>query len=511
MTDALLISPSGKRTQPRVGLPATVTFDGTDYRTTDWSIGGFKLESGKPDSKPGDVTRARMVMHCKPFDVTLDFTVQVVSANNSGLALHFRFVDPTTEQIQVLRQVIDDYLAGEMSTIDRLMDPQAAPRNVIVPVNDSGVFHAAVRSAIYLSVMVMLIGMLATLVISGILTKRATVAAVTAEGSVVRSPAPGTLVGNTLLPNQVVKKGDKLYSLTVSAQGDHKPEDIRRKIAELQLTLEKQISSLNEIRLLTETEMKRASAANDAAQTEVGSIQRQISAQRSILSRAIALQQNGIGPAQNVDEARVALYALERNLGESRLRLATAQADQGTIGTGITRNYDTNNRPSILQSEAAIRETQAQIALQQTALAELDSSLTIEAPCDCVVDRVYARNGEFVRDGDKLYQLRNVSDNRFRVDAMVPVSDARLLRVGDRAGVELASGKQIEDVKITEITYMQDRDYRVGMPQTMTAETMALITMTTEKRLDESMIGVPALVTYRVGVSSYMRYLLGSP
>ena len=94
---------------------------------------------------------------------------------------------------------------------------------------------------------------------------------------------------------------------------------------------------------------------------------------------------------------------------------------------------------------------------------------------------------------------------------MVPVSDARLLRVGDRAGVELASGKQIEDVKITEITYMQDRDYRVGMPQTMTAETMALITMTTEKRLDESMIGVPALVTYRVGVSSYMRYLLGSP
>lgn len=510
MTDALLISPSGKRTQPRVGLPATITIDGLDYRTIDWSVGGFKLESGKEACKPGDVSRARMVVHCKPFDITLDFTVQVVSANDAGTAMHFRFVDPTAEQIQVLRQVIDDYLAGEMSTINNLMDPDPNRRKLIVPTNQTGTFRAVIRNAIYIFVLVVLIGMMALAVISGVLTKRATVATVTAEGAVVRAPASGVLNGNTLLANQSVKKGERLYRLDVAAQGDHKPEDIRRKIAELQLVLEKQIAELSEIKLLTETERMRSSAANQAAQTEVTSIQRQMSAQRAIMERAVNLQQLGVGSAQNVDEARVDLYALERNLGESRLRLATAQADQFTIGTGITRNYDTNNRPSLIQTEGAIRQTQAQIALQQNALVELDNSLTITAPCDCVVDRVYARAGEFVKDGDKLYQLRNSNDSLFRIDAMVPVGEARLLRVGDGAGVELANGKAIEGVKITDITFMNDRDYRVGMPQTMTAESMALVAMSSDKPLNQAMIGVPAMVTYRVGISSYLRYLIGS-
>lgn len=509
MTDALLISPSGKRTQPRVGLPATITMEGVDYRTTDWSIGGFKLERGKDNSKPGDIHRARMVIHCKPFDVTLDLNAQVVSANDAGVALHFRFVDATADQVQVLRQVIDDYLAGDVTTIDRLMDPETGRRSVIVPANSGHGARALLRSMIYVAVLVLLIGILALSVIGGVLTKRATVAAVTAEGSFVRSPGPGTISGETLLPNQTIRKGDKLYSLSVAAQGDHKPEDIRRKIAELQVKLESQMSELSEIQLLTRTEETRARAATYAARSEVGSIQRQISSQRSILARAITLHQNRVGPAQDVDEARVALHALERDLGVSRLRLATAEADLSTIGTGITRNYDTNNRPSVAQTEAAIRTTQAEIALQQTALAELDQSLTIAAPCDCVVDKVYARNGEFVREGDKLYQLRNVNDRKFRVDALVPVTDARLLRVGEGANVELANGKEIDGVKIQDINFLNDRDYRVGMPQTFTAEPMALVSMSTDKVLAENMIGVPALVTYHVGISNYLRYLLG--
>lgn len=509
MTDALLISPSGKRTQPRVGLPATITIDGKDYRTIDWSIGGFKLETGKADCKPGDITRARMVIHCQPFDVTLDFTVQVVSANSNNVAHHFRFVDPTTDQVKVLRQVIDDYLAGEISTVDRLMDPETGRRAGIAQVQSGYGARAAIRSVIYIAVLVALIGIIALSVIGGILTKRATVASVTAEGALVRAPSPGILNGTTLLPNQTVKQGQKLYSLSVAAQGDHKPEDIRRSIAELQLKLQKQLGELEEIRFLTKTEQARAKAATDAAGAEIGSIQRQISAQRSILARAITLHQNRVGPAQDIDEARVNLHALERNLGVSRLRLATARADYETIGTGITRDYDTNNRPSLAQTEAAIRETQAQISLKQAALVELDNSLTIEAPCDCVIDKVFARNGEFVKEGDKLYQVRNVNDQRFRVDALVPVGDARLLRTGESASVELANGKQIEGVKILDINFLNDRDYRVGMPQTMTDQPMALVAMGTDKPLAENMIGVPALVTYRVGVGNYLRYALG--
>lgn len=209
----VFVSPSGKRAQPRVSLPMTVVIGQAHHRAEQWSIGGFGLGGQQLRMALGTVFSATLILHFNAFDCSIAMTCKAVRCDKHGYAVGFKYVDPAPEQIQILRHLVEEHLAGEVISIGGIIgiiDRVGGGARITHPLA-RGAAARIVRAVVRLTVYLALLLVAATGAVAAtatVLTERATYAAVTTGIAVVRTPGNGVLAGEARAPGTAVAKDE---------------------------------------------------------------------------------------------------------------------------------------------------------------------------------------------------------------------------------------------------------------------------------------------------------------
>jgi hypothetical protein len=98
------------RRDRRYALPRmTVTINGADYVTGDWSLGGFHIVDG-PSLAIGEQVAGAIQIEGR--DGRYDFTAEVVRNNGAGHDVGFHFVELSSELVTVLDRAAFRRFAG---------------------------------------------------------------------------------------------------------------------------------------------------------------------------------------------------------------------------------------------------------------------------------------------------------------------------------------------------------------------------------------------------------------
>jgi HlyD family secretion protein len=157
---------------------------------------------------------------------------------------------------------------------------------------------------------------------------------------------------------------------------------------------------------------------------------------RLTYERAKDLSGQGVVSPQDLDQARAAAEA-----SAARLEALEKQAEAQAAALALARS--TAQQVLVKRSQLQSSEHLQRAAAAQSEKAEVRLRYTeLRAPIDGIVDVRAARAGEVVSAGQPVVTLVNPDDLWVRVD--VEESYVDRVRIGDRLGVRLPSGRELE-------------------------------------------------------------------
>jgi mannuronan synthase len=111
-----------QRQHPRYRIPIRCIYNGTQISVVDVSVGGIGLRISSLDVKPGRVLDLILVFPFSGYELSLPINAEVryVAEDHSRIGL--RFVDVSPRQHNLLRFILDAYLAGEIVDAGDILD-----------------------------------------------------------------------------------------------------------------------------------------------------------------------------------------------------------------------------------------------------------------------------------------------------------------------------------------------------------------------------------------------------
>ncbi len=159
----------------------------------------------------------------------------------------------------------------------------------------------------------------------------------------------------------------------------------------------------------------------------------------------------------NVDTLQAELVLAQSELAEAKADLAIAHAEAAQAKAQMRRMRELRNSAAFSRARfedtelrhlvalSKISKADARIATKTAAVARraLDvRNATVTAPYDGVVMRTYAEIGAYIKNGDKL--LRLIGDTDLEVEADVPQSRLKSLKLGRLVTVTLGGGPRLK-------------------------------------------------------------------
>lgn len=529
-----LISASGKRAYPRIAMPLSVRIGGTEFDCLDWSLGGFGLQGAGPAGASGDLMDVALLLRFGHFDATVPVTAKAVRVVD-GVALGFRFVDLTTEKAAILNYVADSYLAGDLGSVDGMMEAGGRPGQITFA--DETVFwmrraRTALRYTLTLTVAVGIIAFSGFSILSTLLTVRSDHAAVSSGVQVVRSPDSGFLDsgpldsgapgGQTLTVGSRVRPGEALFHIHPPAR----PQDSARLQEDLRVIdtrLANQTAALQQAELALQAFHQRTRAELTAAADRLKAANAEVQAQQRIFDRLGRLVASGNLSQTYVDRQEVLLREKQRMVADITAEQVRLQQALHLSEQGLFNSEGRNTQPTPGDIRRTILELEAERRLRQHALAALATPLTVTSPCDCTVQAVAARHGEFIEKGSVVYTFAtNTSTNgpgsrtggqSVEVDVLLPTDKVRLLRVGQQADIRLASAPHDLPGTITRLSFNPESSGRTGLPDRLRLPgrfALATVSLPLASLPAEPLAtGLPAVATFRVEAGTLLHYLTG--
>ncbi|QRM30600.1 PilZ domain-containing protein [Microvirga sp. VF16] len=117
-----------QRQHPRYRIPIRCIHNGTQISVIDVSVGGIGLRTGSFGVKPGRVFELTLVFPFSGYELSLPINAEVRYVAEEHSRAGLRFVDVSPRQHNLLRFVLDAYLAGEIVDAGDVLDV-AARRN----------------------------------------------------------------------------------------------------------------------------------------------------------------------------------------------------------------------------------------------------------------------------------------------------------------------------------------------------------------------------------------------
>jgi len=184
----------------------------------------------------------------------------------------------------------------------------------------------------------------------------------------------------------------------------------------------------------TKDQIAQAEATLAATESQRAEVNAQLDNSRTTLGRAQRMLKDGIGTAEQLDQAATAF-----EVAKSRVAALAKQIDAQKASVALARAN--SEQIAIKRSQLSGQRQQQAAATAQRAKAEVRLAYTeIHAPIDGIVDVRAAHTGEVVTPGQAVVTLINPDDLWVRVDVEETYIDR--VRLGDMLTVRLPSGDE---------------------------------------------------------------------
>jgi HlyD family secretion protein len=200
-------------------------------------------------------------------------------------------------------------------------------------------------------------------------------------------------------------------------------------------------AALRHEQLQTTEQIHQAESTLAAAEAQQAAAMAELERARLDFARTQNLSNQGVAPAQQLDESRTAFDAAQARVNALRRQV---EAQRATVALARANAEQVSVRKSQVQANEHLQAA----AVAQRARADVRLAYTdIRAPIDGIVDVRAARVGEVVAAGQPIVTLINLDDLWIRADVEESYIDR--VRVGDHLRVRLPSGAELDGV----ITY----------------------------------------------------------
>jgi HlyD family secretion protein len=184
--------------------------------------------------------------------------------------------------------------------------------------------------------------------------------------------------------------------------------------------------------LQTRDQIAQAEANLASTESQQAAVNAELENARITLARAQRMLKDGIGTAEQLDQATTA-----HEVAKSRVAALTKQIDAQHAAVALARSNA--EQVAIRRSQLSGQRQQQAAASAQRAKADVRLAYTeIRSPIDAVVDVRAAHAGEVVTPGQPVVTLINPDDLWVRVDVEETYIDR--VRVGDKLKLRLPSG-----------------------------------------------------------------------
>ena len=375
---------SGAPGETVLRIPLAIAFWGLEYRAQSWTERGFTLLDPLPldGMAPGGVIDLTLLIGQGV--ARIEMRVQArAEAGDAGDPRHFSFVGLDRAQAEALHRIVDHVVSHQALSLTRLLaepesnPPAARPAAVPVPratVRRTGGFRRGLKLALF-GIALAAAGGTAWNLSTAIGSRYG---AVTVEATSLSAPVAGVITAFAVAPGQAVARGEVL--------GYVRPADSDRRRAEMDERRQQLLDERADLLTLYDTMTPRAAT-----------------------------------PVSGADAGNDALVQV------SVLASPGAPADAERAGSRTLE--------SIERRIAAVTDELDQI---DTASIETERGEPILSPCDCTVQGIAGRNGEWADPDQQLAVL--VGSAAPTVHALVIGEEAGQIAIGNRARIRLADG-----------------------------------------------------------------------
>ena len=113
------------RQHVRLKIPIQVEIDGIRYQVDDWSIGGLAVESVMTSRKPDEKFSVRLIFPFEEFEMTMRREARMVYVDQGHGRFGCDFLAVSERHAEVLRYLVDAYLAGEVVSAGDILQARA--------------------------------------------------------------------------------------------------------------------------------------------------------------------------------------------------------------------------------------------------------------------------------------------------------------------------------------------------------------------------------------------------
>ena len=419
--------------------PLAIAFRGQEYPAQSWTVHGFTLQDALPleGSALGRVIDLTLLIGQGVTRIEMRVQARAESGDAAD-PRRFVFVDLDRARAEVLHRIVDHVVSNQALTLTQLLNETETDRHARRTTGG--------RTRRFLSGFRLLLAVIALLVAAGVTWNSVTsiasrYGAVTVEATSLSVPVPGTVTALAMAQGQAVAQGDVL--------GYVRPSDFDRRQSSMAERRQQLLDERADLLTRHDTMTQLAAISVTGADTDRTRIDQQLSlAQRRLdleREQLAVLRAGGMPTAERqreraAQEARV--LQAETELLDTRARLdalvqVTVLAPLGVAGGDL--RADTQTLDSV---ERRIDAVTAELDRIDALGINSDLGEPIVSPCDCVVQGIERRNGEWADPDQQLAVL--VGAEAPTVHALVLSEEARKIAIGDRARIRLADGTTLQ-------------------------------------------------------------------
>jgi multidrug resistance efflux pump len=403
-----------QRRHHRVTAPFYVTLDDHRVRTTDWSLGGFRIDNYPgPLPNVGDELPLQISLPFQGFEVSFECKAEVVRDDERTGMFACQFTELGERERELMQHFIEELVRGAMvdvqDTIQRIDVPvtpaslePTKSKSSQVPIKRWPV-KAIMMTAIYGVLGVAIFGYTALLGYSNFYRLEVQTAVITAPIETVSSQADGRVKWGSVKPGDTVKESDLVISVL--------DNQLEREIEISTIAINEKKSQLAYVRqrFTDETQRMRSfstvlSKNFEQAKLEMESEVAKLQAAEQQYGRFAHLHMKGFTTDAKLEEAEKLVATLRKSLEGKRVELESQQKLAGQ-NQGRWHYTGQNMVGETAQLEAEIARAENDVALAQAkhdALVNHRDRLAVRAPFDGTVlelphvDRGTVKRGDII-------------------------------------------------------------------------------------------------------------------
>ncbi|MDE3060483.1 MAG: hypothetical protein KGJ06_05680 [Pseudomonadota bacterium] len=453
---ARYVVPSQRR-HWRVTVPIVIAIGGKDYPSMNWSVSGFRVADITKTVRPGDYIDVYVKIPFHGFDVGFDANARVCRYDGHERELAAEFVNLGEREQETLRTFIQGLTTGEMAPIGGIIKKLDLP---VTPATLNPLPNLPEQEALYRRQQGMrlykwagaaLALALATVIYTNVFQMKIDTAMVTGRNTIITSPASGDIT-YLAAPNTPVAAGQTLAVMT--------DPHLDYEMQQASLTMQDAGVEADRLTAMLDLEKKRQKAAENIVSKEWGtasdsvdSLRHNLEVKADSVRRIEQLAKEGFVSQIYLDKVRGDYYDTERQLHAARQEEGRRQEELSTVKAGF-QVRDSAVQNGILDTEALRQAALEKVSVAQKQLdfmKEQKSRLTIKAPAEGQLVRVFAPGSSAVKYGDPVAIFEQ--GGAHVVQAFLTQQEALHVAPGKTANVYFASHWWSVPMKVVDVDY----------------------------------------------------------